>query len=360
MFSRTVASSGGWSARRVRHREYTPSALLALLLLKIALTRAGNLMMGWSGVLRAAWRARAWVFALPVVLLMWGSVPTDALAGPSGVLRPNGSELSIGFRDNRLSLEVIERPWKTLLGELRRKTGIVLHVLPPPEGSVTASFKDLPVEQALRRLFGSDVHFVFLYEAAGPRSAFPTEVWVLAEGQQAPNAVIARAQGSSLPDSARPTKEAKGKAPTPAEAALAARLNEILAVTDPAGLPRLLTALGDANPQVRQVAAEALGELGDESSVEALDWLLKGDADQEVRATAASALARTESPGALAALARALKADDVVTRRGAVAAIVQMTGEGTLPLLRAALRDRDGEVRRAAAEALEALEPQDR
>jgi hypothetical protein len=337
------------SPLRMRHAQRATSAPKEL-----GSAREPRGHVGWSGILDAAGRARSWLVAVVVAFLMWGPVPTVALAGPSGVLRPNGGELSVGFRDNRLSLEAVEKPWQTLLGDLRRKTGIVLHVFPQPEGSVTASFRDLPVEQALRRLFGPDVHFVFLYEAAGPRSAFPTEVWVLAEGQPAPAEVTARAQGSSPPDSAPPAKEAKGKAASPAEEAHAARLNELRAVTDPAGLSSLLTALGDANPQVRQAAAEALGELGDESSVEALDRLLRGDADQEVRAIAASALARTESLRALAALARALKADDVATRRSAVAGIVQMTREETLPLLRAALRDQDGEVRRTAAEALEA------
>src|SRR6267142_1419258 len=65
----------------------------------------------------------------------------------------------------------------TVAAELARTSGVVVHLQPELEGTVTASFENVPAERAIKRLFGLDAQYVFRYDAADS-SAVPTEVWV--------------------------------------------------------------------------------------------------------------------------------------------------------------------------------------
>lgn len=68
---------------------------------------------------------------------------------------------------------------------------------------------------------------------------------------------------------------------------------------DPSGAPCLTRALDDANRTVRAVAAEALGQLGNRDSLQALRGLAKSDLDSFVRTQAEKAVALlSASPGA--------------------------------------------------------------
>ena len=84
------------------------------------------------------------------------------------------------------------------------------------------------------------------------------------------------------------------------------RALEALVRRGPEAVPALLRALqnGDA-PQVRALAAEGLGLIGDHTAVEPL-WAALDDDDEEVRSQAATALAYLDDPRALDALVRTL------------------------------------------------------
>jgi hypothetical protein len=129
-------------------------------------------------------RTRCRIMVLVSVLLglaVQGVVAEAASSTP----RPVSPILWVGFQNGLLSLEAKDVPAQRVLNEVCAKTGVVLQASVPLKGSVTASFKELPVEPAFRRLFGSDVNFIFLYHGQKPASgsvAVPSEVWVLAKG----------------------------------------------------------------------------------------------------------------------------------------------------------------------------------
>jgi len=88
--------------------------------------------------------------------------------------------LTIGFQDGLLSIEANQWPWAKVLKKITETTGIHFHYTLALEGSVTLSFADLPVRQALERLFGPEANFLFRYPGVGDLPGFlPKEVWVL-------------------------------------------------------------------------------------------------------------------------------------------------------------------------------------
>ena len=67
---------------------------------------------------------------------------------------------------------------------------------------------------------------------------------------------------------------------------------------DPKTVDALIAALKDADPGVRQAAAESLGRIGDARALEPLSGLL-GDGNVEVRKSAVEALGNLEDPKAV-------------------------------------------------------------
>jgi HEAT repeat protein len=126
---------------------------------------------------------------------------------------------------------------------------------------------------------------------------------------------------------------------------------------DPRLVAPLVGALSDRDATARALAAGKLAELGDRSAVPALVRAL-GDPEAHVREEVARALGRLGDPTALEPLLDALRSDrgDHVREEAATAVgTLAGTDPRAVDALRAALDDRHVMVRRAAAEALDAL-----
>jgi hypothetical protein len=254
----------------------------------------------------------------------------------------------VTFKDGLLSVETRgEQSLGELLAEVQKKSGIKFHVRKTlPNDAVSASFRDLPVETALKRLLGREFDLVWFYTApkTGKAAPQPTEVWVVGRGERV---------GGLLADAG---KGAARRQPKPGDSAdIKARLQEIedLGDEDSAkALPKLLGALADKDPRIRGAAAEALGEVGDASAVEPLGKMLSGDADSDVREAAAEALGEIGSPNAVPALRAGLKDADEDVREAVVDALGSIGGPDAERVLRQALSDPDEDVRDAAAAAL--------
>lgn len=130
---------------------------------------------------------------------------------------------------------------------------------------------------------------------------------------------------------------------------------------EPRAIGPLLETLHDPQEWVRWTAAMALGKLGG-AAVAGLEQALQ-EADPRVRFLAAQALGQTGEPGAIAPLRKALEDVFWGVRQAAVEALVQLGAVQALPDLCRALEDTHVQVRWAAAKALgriggvEALEP---
>ncbi len=119
------------------------------------------------------------------------------------------------------------------------------------------------------------------------------------------------------------------------------------------GLPEVRS-LTDENGEVRQVAAEALGEMGDARAVKPLIAVLQ-DEDAEVRWTAARALGRLGDNRAFGPLVTLLEDGDRDVRLATVAALGELRDDRAVSFLSNALLDGDHQVRRAVIRALGAI-----
>jgi HEAT repeat protein len=175
---------------------------------------------------------------------------------------------------------------------------------------------DVPVERALKRLFGSDASLLFVYEThpGPPADLHPVEVWVLGPGQSLPasaRAAVPVGRPAAPPLRGQATYRPADSAPSNVD------------VEHEQELSRLIANLSASSAQVRREAATALGE--------------KGDGDER----------------ALKALGLALQDRDALVRRAAAQALVDIGGPDAEAVLRDALRSGDREVRRIARESLD-------
>lgn len=125
-------------------------------------------------------------------------------------------------------------------------------------------------------------------------------------------------------------------------------------VGDGGDLKPLFAALGDEVEEVREAALQALCRIAPECRQDAFDALrpLLEDARPELRVAAVTLLGRLDGPEAGPLLNFALKDEAPAVRGAAVRAIEERPDEDQVPSLMLALTDEDADVRRLAAEAL--------
>ncbi|HEY1908810.1 MAG TPA: M56 family metallopeptidase [Myxococcaceae bacterium] len=126
-------------------------------------------------------------------------------------------------------------------------------------------------------------------------------------------------------------------------------------IGDAKAIPALSRAAGDANPAVRREAAEALLSFDEPAAGEPLIKLL-GDSDARVRLTAMEGLSARGDKRALGPLSKLVKDPNVEIRARAVRALSRYRDPAAQEGLVSALKDENAEVRAAAAAGLGQLE----
>jgi hypothetical protein len=263
---------------------------------------------------------------------------------------PRGAAPSVSYRDGLLTVEANGQILGDVLAEIRKKSGITFTMRKTlPNDAVTASFRDVPIETAIRRLVARDFDLVWFYTApkSGQGAPVPVKVWVVGRGERVGGVVADAGKGV-----------VRRQAKSGDSSVLKERLMKIedLADEDPAkALPLLFGALNDQDPRIRASAAETLGEVGDPSAIEALGTALAKDTDSDVREAAAEALGELGSPNAVQVLRTGLRDADEDVREAVVDALGAIGGPDAERVLRQALADSDEDVRDAAVAALAKL-----
>jgi HEAT repeat protein len=127
-------------------------------------------------------------------------------------------------------------------------------------------------------------------------------------------------------------------------AAALARLGKI-------ALPSLVAATRDSRPAVRQLAVEALGDIGSKDAVASLLELVRTD-QSGARPEAIEALGKIGDPAAIDGILGAMRTGSVAVRKRGVAALGKFRDPRAVDALVAALTERDEEIRQAAAAGL--------
>jgi hypothetical protein len=138
--------------------------------------------------------------------------------------------------------------------EVQRQTGIRLHLYVPLAGVVTVSVHDLPVEDALWRLFGPAANLAFRHPPAarspGAGAVPPVEVWVLGTG-------VGHA-GDRPADHRASAVGASADTEAPSEATPEARLAALAAFAAQGEREAVQQALDDPDHTVQRKAFELL------------------------------------------------------------------------------------------------------
>lgn len=126
-----------------------------------------------------------------------------------------------------------------------------------------------------------------------------------------------------------------------------------LARLGPSTGPTLIEGLRSSTPMTRSVCAEILGLLGVTAAQAALVAVLDGDEDDDVRIRAARALGRVGLPSSLAPLVRATDRDEPPALRAVAArALGDLGGPGPVEFLEVLLGDADHRVSANAGQSL--------
>jgi HEAT repeat protein len=133
--------------------------------------------------------------------------------------------------------------------------------------------------------------------------------------------------------------------------AMRAQAATSLAKLGDVALPSLTGALKDNRPLVRQLAAEALGDIGSKQAVQPLLDLVASDSSG-ARAEAVEALGKIGDPSAIPAILGATRTGSMAVRKRGVAALARFRDPRAVDALVASLNDRDEEVRQSAASGL--------
>ncbi len=301
-----------------------------------------------------------WLRSLIVVLTLQAALPgADALA--LGARRGEAIEV----RGGRLTAVIVESPFPTLLQAIARQGGVEIFLHASLEGTVTVTFRDVPLEEALRRILRT-TNAVFIYSQpssarAGAPQARLTEVHVYPGSTTTATPVPGVVLGAETPMASETTKTqltaeatkdllgAELRVSRKYAAQTLGRLGDLNAIG-----PLSQTLLQDEDATVRLSAIKALGALRSEQAVGPLAGVLLADPDLEVREATANALGKTWSTMAVAPLTQALQQDSsALVREAAARALGRTWNEAAVdPLVQALTSDANPRVRESAARAL--------
>jgi HEAT repeat protein len=161
-----------------------------------------------------------------------------------------------------------------------------------------------------------------------------------------------------------------------------AALDALARIAHPSSVPLFREKLTDKDPFFRRAAAEGLGRTADKESVDALQSAIGGDESEMVRGALAFALSRVGAghamrlvdfldsdqmalqiqgymmeigPGVVPDVIPHLQEPDVNTRRHLAAVLGELGDPTTIPVLTAMQKDKNGDVAKAATNAIERI-----
>jgi len=308
-----------------------------------------------------------WLRWLVAFVILQISLPAAALALAA---RREGP---IEVREGRVTAVIVESPLRTLVQAIGREAGVEISLHASLEETVTVTFRDAPLEEALRRILRT-TNAVFIYSErssmrAGARQASAGAPQVrLSEVHVYPGP-----SGSviSAPAATRDAAERPRASTTTQNRLTTEATNDLLGDRSRISQKRAATTLGQTydarnvgplaqalaendDPTVRLSAIKALGKLRSAETVGPLSDALLGDPDFDVREATARALGRTWSGTAVNPLVQALQQDGSALVRDAAARALGNTWDESAvdPLVQALTSDPNPRVRESAARAL--------
>ena len=100
---------------------------------------------------------------------IWTALATAVLCQPVSALAQaeSASPLDISLGDGRITMHVRDAPLSLVLREIAAKGGFALDIAGELESKVSASFENVPIERALRRIVGRSSYTIELAPPSG-------------------------------------------------------------------------------------------------------------------------------------------------------------------------------------------------
>ena len=269
--------------------------------------------------------------------------------------------LRVAVADGLVTVKARDARLATLLGEIARQSELVVVSHVPLAARVTLEFERLPLREALALIL-RDQSFVLQDVQPFPRgentsAANLRKLWVFSKGPEgestSPRVTSAERLEDLDPSDTENLIGALSLALTDDNANVRADAVSTLADvgSDQAATTLAMAALNDGDSSVRQEAVYALGAIGGEIGIQALQQALI-DPDDEVRKEAIRAFANIGGDRSAVELAVVLNDGDASLRAEAVDALGEIGGETAMRLLRQVLADEQSSIREGAAELL--------
>jgi hypothetical protein len=270
------------------------------------------------------------------------------------------ADLTVTGADGRLSVRLDAAPLKAVLEAIAAQSDVRITLRGDPGTVQPQEFADLPLDAGIRRLTGERRLMMLFQPSDDPgEPGRLREVWVYGDP---PVSDLTRAQRPLTRTLGELTKQPPPDAPEPpsyqelATKDKAGRLGAIRGLArqqDDAAIDVLGALVGhDPDATVRRIAATALGNIGGEAVVGALEAAL-ADADVEVRIQAMRGLHAIDPEAAAASLGELALGDaDPGLRRQAVHLLATLRSDEARSTVELAASDPDDAVRQAAEEAL--------
>ncbi|MGH8606811.1 MAG: HEAT repeat domain-containing protein [Gammaproteobacteria bacterium] len=281
---------------------------------------------------------RRWFGLVPGLLLC-----NSVIAVPEGLshaaIDGGAYSLDVDAHDGRVTVSAEEVPWKHLLDELTKQTGIRFHDAIAPRAPVTVSCMDMSVAQLLTCLWGGARMARYPDVPLGSAvSAWPAEVWLLGR----PGALQPEDRISTVRHSDPLPPATHAAAAQHERRHLTAILDEVKSTHADARLQALSTLAGSSDRTDPAAQAAFRAALSDDVA--------------DVRAQGVWALSKEGGPQAIEVLRDALRDRDATVRLMAVDS-TKADREGGM-LLEQALADSDETVRTVAALKIREIEHQ--
>jgi hypothetical protein len=264
-----------------------------------------------------------------MAFILFLSIPIYSL-GTWGNPQAESPPFVVTAKENLLTVKAKDIPLERVLGEIANQTLIEIVLYGPPGELVSADFSDLPLEKGLKRLTHHCNH-VLIYRP-GKANTANLEIKAML--------IFSKERGRSR-------ESLESTVIIPQERA-SPELGE-------ASFDSLAQALQHKDAEVREKAVDRLAELKDERAAMLLGEVLVNDRDSDIRESAAEALGDLGGPKATESLIRALKDKDAGVRESAVESLTTVGGDEAVRPLMDALVDEDEDVREAAALALKKI-----
>ncbi|GBE12796.1 HEAT repeat protein [bacterium BMS3Bbin14] len=298
---------------------------------------------------------------LCVLVALLCILPTHAFSMRAA--SPDQTQAQIIVKEGKLTVSVNEVPLPIILMKLADQTGIGFEIYADIGLKISANFKDMPLDEGIKRLLKSSNHIIVYSENSKknilPRTTHIVKIIITDNSGRNTNRPIMVHPAGSIHSNQRPGHL------TSIPERIRKRMADIRKgrfPANPAGnksaksLEYYAELLKNSDPTIRENAVMDMADEYNEKAIPYLEDVLARDKDSDVRSNAAEEIGYLGGRDGIKALAKGLNDSDDEVRMAVVEALGTIGGAEVQPVLEKAMQDNNKEIRETAADLVKETE----